>query len=239
MAAYAEFARFYDEVNGEPVARSREILEDIAHFRPDATSVLELGCGTGTILAGLGSGLTLTGLDLSPEMLAVARRRCPRATFYEADMTSFALDPRFDVALCVFDTLNHVTTFEGWTDLFERVHEHLVPGGLFLFDVNTLGRLRELGDVAPWVHHFGNNTLIMDVDFDGVALSTWDIRVFEHEDDGRFTLHHERIIELGMSLDAIRSALSASFELVREYDDRAERPSDDSSRAYFVFRRRP
>jgi len=239
MVAYAEFARFYDEVNGEPVARSRQILDDIDRHLPDAATVLELGCGTGAILAGLGSGLALTGVDLSPEMLSVARRRCPRATLHEADMTSFTLAQRFDVVLCVFDTLNHVTSFDGWMDLFERVREHLNPGGLFIFDVNTLGRLRQLGEVAPWVHHFAGHTLIMDVEFDGVALSTWDIQIFEHEHDNRFTLHHERIAELGVALHTIRSALEASFELVDEGDDQGGPPTDESRRAYFVLRRRP
>lgn len=238
MAAYAEFARFYDDVNGEPEARSRQLLDYIERYHPGATSVLELGCGTGAILAGLGSGLSLTGIDRSPEMLDFARRRCPGAHVIEADMTSFSLAERFDVVLCVFDTLNHVATFDGWERTFERVHEHLNAGGLFIFDVNTLGRLRELGDVAPWVHHFDGHTLIMDVEFDGESLSTWDIRIFERRDDRHFTLHHEDIVELGVALDRVRRALDENFELVEQSDASGDPPSDESSRAFFVYRRR-
>ena len=238
MAAYAEFARFYDDVKGEPEARSRQLLDYIERYHPGATSVLELGCGTGAILAGLGSGLSLTGIDRSPEMLDFARRRCPGAHVIEADMTSFSLAEHFDVVLCVFDTLNHVTTFDGWQQTFDRVHEHLNAGGLFIFDVNTLGRLRELGDVAPWVHHFDGHTLIMDVEFDGEALSTWDIRIFERQDDRHFTLHHEEIIELGVTLDRIRAALEGNFELIEQSDASGEPPADESRRAFFVYRRR-
>ena len=123
MGAYEKFARFYDLVNGDPDARSRQILENISKHRPGATSVLELGCGTGAILAGLGSGFTLTGLDLSPEMLTYAKRRLPSARLHHEDMTSFSLGDKFDVVVCVFDTLNHVETFAGWRDVFEGVRE--------------------------------------------------------------------------------------------------------------------
>ena len=238
VTAYQEFAPFYDAVNGEPAERSRQILDYIARYRPASTSVLELGCGTGAVLAGLGSGLALTGLDLSPEMLAYAKRRCPSARLYEADMTTFVQPEQFDVVLCVFDTLNHVTTLEGWLATFERVHAHLVAGGLFIFDVNTLGRLRHLGDSTPWVHHFDQHTLIMNVEFDGHCLAQWDIRIFEQLHERHFVLHHERITELGVPLERVKNALASNFELLVETDPAGETPSDESSRANFVFRRR-
>lgn len=238
MAAYEVFAPFYDMVNGDPDARSRQILKNIENFRPVTTSVLELGCGTGAILAGLGSGFSLTGLDLSPEMLAYARRRNPAANLLEADMTSFDLGQRFDVVLCIYDTLNHVTTYEGWQSAFGRVRDHLVEGGLFIFDVNTLGRLRQLGEMAPWVHHFDEHTLIMNVEFDGHSLSQWDIRIFEHQYEDRFVLHHERIAELGVPLEQVRASLAPDFDLLEEFDPGGFTPNDESSRALFVLRRK-
>jgi SAM-dependent methyltransferase len=238
MPAYREFAPFYDAVNGDPVERIRQILSDIDRYRPEATSVLELGCGTGAILAGLGSGLALTGIDRSPEMLAYAKRRCPSAHFLEEDMTSFSLPEHFDVVLCVFDTLNHVTTFEGWRSMFELVRAHLNEGGLFIFDINTLGRLRHLGGLAPWVHHFEGNTLIMNVEFDGIALSQWDIRIFERQGDRHFVLHHDRIAELAVPLVQVRNVLAADFELLVETDPAGDPPNDESARALFVYRRK-
>jgi SAM-dependent methyltransferase len=238
VSAYQEFAPFYDGVNGDPVGRIRQILGDIERYRPGATSVLELGCGTGAILAGLGSGLALTGIDLSSEMLAYAKRRCPSAHFHEEDMTSFSLPGHFDVVLCVFDTLNHVATFEGWRSTFERVRAHLNEGGLFIFDINTLGRLRQLGEMAPWVHSFDGHTLIMNVEFDGDHLSRWDIRIFEQLHDTHFTLHHDRITELAVPLVQVRIALDPGFELLAESDPTGDPPSDESERVLFVYRRR-
>jgi SAM-dependent methyltransferase len=181
--------------------------------------VLELGCGTGAILAGLGSGLALTGLDFSPEMLEIAERRCPHARLHLDDMTTFSLREQFDVVLCVFDTLNHVSTFDGWKSLFERVSTHLVDGGIFIFDINTLGRFRRLADMAPWVHDFDGHTLIMNVEF---------------VDD----VHHELIVELGVRLQQVRDALALDFDLVEETDPTGAAPTDESDRAYFVYQRR-
>lgn len=238
MSAYEKFARFYDLVNGDPEARSRQILENIGRHRPGSTSVLEIGCGTGAILAGLGSGFTMTGLDLSPEMLDYAARRCPSAHLHLDDMTSFSLPEKFDVVLCVFDTLNHVETFAGWQSVFERVREHLKADGIFIFDVNTLGRLRQLSEMAPWVHHFDENTLIMNVEFDAHSMSQWDIRIFEQQYENHYVLHHEIIPELGVPLAQIREALGTHFNLLEETDPGGFEPNDDSSRAYFVYQLR-
>jgi SAM-dependent methyltransferase len=235
MASYAKFARFYDAINGEPKERILQILTYIEMYRPQTESILELGCGTGAILAGLGSGFSLTGIDLSPEMLEYATRRCPSARFIQGDITSFSSSEMFDVVICVFDTLNHVTTFEGWLSVFQLVREHLAVGGLFIFDVNTLGRLRELAEMAPWVHSFEENTLIMDVEFDDEPMSIWDIRIFENRGQHEYVLHHERILELGVALDRIRDALSPNFNLLEETDTYGCAPTDESARALFVY----
>jgi SAM-dependent methyltransferase len=238
MAAYREFARYYDAINGDPVDTSLTILRHIETYRPQADSVLELGCGSGAILAGLGSGLNLTGVDLSPEMLEIAARRCPDADLHLGDMTTFSLPQRFDVVLCVFDTLNHVPAFDGWISMFERVSAHLVDGGIFVFDINTIGRFQRLGEMAPWVHDFDGHTLIMNVEFDDGVRSQWDIRIFEHREDKVFALHHEVIVELGVTLSRVRDELTLDFELLEETDPTGAAPTDESDRAYFVFRRR-
>ncbi len=237
MAQYDSFARFYDGVNGEPEDRITQVLSYIQQFRPDARAVLELGCGTGAILAGLGSGFTLTGIDLSPAMLDVARRRCPTARLIEGDITSFDLGETFDVVICVYDTLNHVTDFTLWCAVFANVAAHLAPGGLFIFDLNTIGRLRDLGDMAPWVYDFDAHTLVMDVDFTEEPLARWHIRVFERQQGNVFTQHAETIVELGVALDEVRDALASDFTLVAESDTVGSTPTDSSARAIFVAQR--
>jgi SAM-dependent methyltransferase len=238
VSDYSKFARFYDSIMVDPRPKSTHVLRVIDKYLPEASSLLELGCGTGAVLAGLSSLPSLTGLDRSPEMLAIAREKVPQARIGEGDIATFDIAERFDVVMCVFDTLNHLPSFSLWNDLFERTFDHLADGGLFVFDVNTIGQLRQLGEAPPWVNNFDGNTVIMDVRLDHEDLWIWEIKIFEHVEEDRFVLHHERIRELGVELKRIESALAQRFTLLEVTDPAGGNPNDDSARAHFVARRR-
>jgi SAM-dependent methyltransferase len=263
VPAYAEFAGFYDQIMGDRSVDVARVRSYITRFCPAAHSLLELGCGTGAMLAGLASGLDVTGVDRSPEMLAVAARTVPAARLVEADMTAFSLGARFDVVICVFDTLNHLPTFADWRKLFDRAHEHVVDGGLFVFDVNTTQRLRRLWQGPAFASDFGEHTMIMDVqpatagaaaagaaahgsgepdmsgnEERGGELSLWTVKIFERIEGDVFRLHEERIPELGVPLNTIREALEPHFELLDATGLDGEPASDDSSRAFFACRNR-
>ena len=239
VPAYERFARFYDAVMDDPGPRAARVLEFVHRYRPGASTLLELACGTGSILARLDEVPSVTGLDRSPEMLAVAAGKVPRARLIEGDMSDFSLGERFDVVACVFDSLNHLLTFEAWQSTFEAVHRHLAEGGLFVFDVNTVGELRRLGDEPPWVYDFDEHVMIMDVDFAEDGLSRWDIQIFEHVGESQYLMHHEEIGELGVDLARIRAALLPRFELLEEQDENGGAPTDRSVKAHFALRRRP
>jgi SAM-dependent methyltransferase len=242
MPPYERFARFYDAAMDDPGPRADRVLELIDRHLRGATTLLELGCGTGSILDRLESFPSLTGLDQSPEMLALAHQKVPSARLIQADMSSFSLEERFDVIVCVFDSLNHLLTFESWQATFAAVHEHLNEGGLFIFDVNTIGELRRLGDEPAWVFEFDDNVLIMDVTpddaFDTNGMSYWDIRIFEYVGEAQYLLHHEVIAELGIPLDRLKASLESQFTLLEEMSDTVGRPTDDSVKAHFALRRR-
>jgi len=235
---YAKFAAFYDEIMEDRSSDIDLIRDYILRFLPTANSVLELGSGTGALLAGLAGQMTVTGVDQSPEMMAIAAKKVPDATLVSADITKFALGTRFDVVICMFDTLNHVASFDGWLEVFDRVREHLVEGGLFIFDVNTIGRLRALGRQHPYLQDFGEHTLIMNITPAEGDVSLWEVKIFEHLEDDLFRLHHEKILELGVPLDRIHSALEVNFDLLDETDLEPGPVSDDSDRIYFAYRHR-
>jgi SAM-dependent methyltransferase len=239
VRGYERFARFYDAAMDDPAPRAARVLDFIDRYRPDATTLLELGCGTGSILAHLTTVRSLTGLDQSPEMLALGRRKVPRAHLIEGDMSSFALGQRFDVVICVFDSLNHLLTFDAWESTFAAVYDHLNEGGLFILDVNTVGELRRLGEEPPWVYEFDDNVLIMDVSLAEDGLSLWDIRIFEHVGESQYLLHHEEIGELGVGLSRLRTSLARWFALLEEVSDVGGRATDDSVKAHFALRRLP
>ena len=137
--------------------------------------LLDLGCGTGNSSEPFVQlGLSVTGVDLSPKMLAVARDKLPTATFVEADFTTFELGETFDLAVSVFDSLNNLLDPQDFRRCAERVREHLRPNGLFIFDVNTTVGLRNLweDDRAEgwvddvyylWKHSFDEETKLAKV----------------------------------------------------------------------------
>ena len=254
MPAYAEFAGFYDQIMGDRSVDVARVRSYITRYCPAARSLLELGCGTGAMLAGLASGLEVTGVDRSPEMLAVAARTAPAARLVQGDMTAFSLGARFDVVICVFDTLNHLPRLADWRQMFDRVHEHLADGGLFVFDVNTTQRLRRLWQGPAFASDFGEHSMIMDVqpatggaqgsdeqdmsgnEERGGELSLWTVKIFERIEGDVFRLHEERIPELGVPLATIREALAPHFELLDATGLDGEPATDDSSRAFFACR---
>src|SRR5690242_11948641 len=108
VPAYEDFAKFYDQIMGDRSALIERVRGYVRSYLPDAGSLLELGCGTGAVLGGLADGLQVTGIDLSPEMLATAKAHLTGAHLVRADITEFSLGTTFDVVICVFDTLNHL-----------------------------------------------------------------------------------------------------------------------------------
>jgi len=241
MAAYQRFAAFYDVVMDDPGPRAARVNASIDRYRPGAASLLELGCGTGSILARLDTGARLTGLDRSPEMLAKAAAKVPGAQLVEGDMSSFDLGRRFDVIVCVFDSVNHLLDVGSWVSLFACVHAHLAEGGLFVLDANTVSELHRLGDDPPWVYDFDGGTAIIDVTFaldpGGLGVTDWDIRIFERVTDTRFELHHEQIGELALPLERVRGLLVGLFELLEEVDEDGLPATDTSIKAYYALRR--
>lgn len=146
------FASIYDEhfpfAGGlaEPVAALHESVAGPGR----RMTVLDVGCGTGTLaIALLAKGYDVVGVDSSPSMLDVAREKAAaagggeRLRFVEGDFRTFSLGERFGIATCTFDALNHLPTADDLEATFRRVHEHLLPGAPFVFDLHTDLGLRE------------------------------------------------------------------------------------------------
>ncbi|MGH9754361.1 MAG: class I SAM-dependent DNA methyltransferase [Blastocatellia bacterium] len=142
MEQYGKFGRFYDAVMGSRAESAAFIHDLIQQHKPEAKTLLELACGTGAILKRLSKYYQVAGLDISFEMLSVARKKLPGAPLVHADMVTFELGQKFDVIICVFDSINHILSFADWGKVFRRVARHLAQGGLFLFDINTERKLQ-------------------------------------------------------------------------------------------------
>jgi SAM-dependent methyltransferase len=234
MTSYERFGEFYDSVMGDRRAAAEQVMELIRAVKPDAKNVLELGCATGSILKCLQDVYEVSGLDISGKMLSVARKKVPQSKLFRQDMIDFRIDGRFDVILCVFDSINHVRRFSDWKKAFAAVRRHLSPGGCFIFDINTQRKLERLIAGPPWVHRFGRNLLIIDVTALASGGSNWNVKVFEHLNGSRYALHEEDIIEVSFPFPQVMAALRAHYVKVRVIDPDRSRPSAKSERLFFT-----
>jgi SAM-dependent methyltransferase len=117
-------------------------------------SLLDVCCGTGQLaLQFLQAGYVVTGLDNSEPMLAHARINCASfvssggASFALGDAADFSMASRSGFAVSTFDALNHLPGIDALLSCFACVHRCLLPGGLFVFDLNTVTGLRRWNNV--------------------------------------------------------------------------------------------
>jgi SAM-dependent methyltransferase len=118
--------------------------------------VLELGCGTGRVLIPLvGAGAEVTGLDLSPHMLARCREKLAalpaearaRAKLVQGDMSDFDLGDTFDLILIPFRAFQHLIAVDAQLGCLRAARKHLNDAGRLIIDVFNPS-LRILSDPA-------------------------------------------------------------------------------------------
>jgi SAM-dependent methyltransferase len=119
---YATFKDYAAEVD-----RLRELIGK-------RRTLLDVACGTGKHLELLREHYDVAGLDLDPELLAIARERLPGVELHEGDMTDFDLGRRFDVVTCLFSSIGYVVTVERLHEAITAMARHLERGGLLVVE---------------------------------------------------------------------------------------------------------
>ncbi|MBQ9746792.1 MAG: class I SAM-dependent methyltransferase [Clostridia bacterium] len=214
-------------------------------FRKFSTGAVEkladMGCGTGNITLPMASrGYKMTALDLSEEMLALAEQKSQQAgadvRFLCSDMRSFNLGFRADAAICSFDCVNYLLKATDVEAAFYRAHENVEKGGLFIFDVatpykykNVLGGnsfVFENEDVfMTWENYFNEKSGICDF------YLTFFVR-----EGNLWRREEEEQRQRSYSLKTIRKALkNTGFSILCECGDIDFSPlREESERAFFI-----
>ena len=138
-AGYGDFARHAAAV----------LLESLRGQGIAGGLVVDLGCGSGILAQELiAAGYEVLGVDISPAMIRLARRRAPQARFVTASLLRFEL-PACAAVASIGECINYLfdagNSRAGLTRLFRRVHAALRPGGVFLFDVAEPGQIAAPG----------------------------------------------------------------------------------------------
>ena len=139
---YAVTADLYDHV--VPYRDRPDVSFFVEAAQESGGPVLEVGCGTGRILIPTArAGIEIVGLDLSPQMLAVCRKRLQkepeevqsRVQLIEADMRQFSLEQAFKLVTTPFRPFQHLTTVDDQMSCLQCIHRHLVKGGRLILDI--------------------------------------------------------------------------------------------------------
>ncbi len=215
----------------------------IRAFHPEARTVLELGCGTGSLALELAprGPYRYAGTDAVPEMIRVARAKAEMAgadlAFEVADFTNYRVGTPVDVVLLLYDGLNYLLEPEPIRALFRCTYNALRPGGLFLFDQSTPANSEN------------NETLFEDEGaYDAFSFrrrSRYDRQTRLHTTTFELTVTGRSFLETHVqkayTLAEIRALVEeAGFEVVAACDGFSKREAGETSeRIHWVVRRPP
>jgi len=243
---FTEVAAAYDELmSSVPYRRWVDYVEKILRrLRASPRKVLDIACGTGNVTFALADrGYDVTGVDLSEPMINIARTKAARQgraiSFHVGDMRSLSLPEEYDLAICLYDSINYLLTLEDVAQAFASAHRALKPGGLCIFDVNTIYALRanlftqRSHDPDARVRYDWRSSYDDDTRICRVTMDFW---VREGTTSRHFTeVHYERGYLLRELVDALTGA---GFRTLAVYDAYTFRePRLHTDRAYFVARK--
>ena len=247
MNIYRKFAHLYATGNYPQYSARIATLfpEVLSYLELKPRSLLDLACGEGTFAVAMAKhNLQVTGLDQSPEMVALARAKADQEgvpiTFIQGDMRDLTFSSTFDVVTCWFDSLNYLLKLDDLPATFRGVTRALVENGFFIFDLNTIYWLVTLAQRYPCIVERETDSIFQvhrhSYNFE-TNVGTFHITGFIKEDDRWLRRVDETHKERGYTLEEVRTVIAESG--LQEVDcweslERQAPLSEQSKRAFFV-----
>ena len=210
--------------------------------------VVELGCGTGSFTEEMAAlGFDMIGVDNSGDMLGIARDKMEKSgagiLYLEQDMTELDLFCTAGTFVSVCDSINYLLEDEQVRKAFTKVNNYLYPGGLFVFDFNTLHKYRDVIGETTIAENRDNSSFIWENYFDTETnINEYDLTIFikENEESGRelFERTVETHLQRGYTLEEMKEFVEESgMRFITAIDaDTHEEPTADSERIYVLAR---
>lgn len=244
---YTSFAETYDLLmqDARYNERTEYLLSVFEKYSKRPTLMLDLACGTGNFSNELAKrNIQVIGVDISPEMLNIAKEKSEKegvdVLYLCQDAAELDLYGTVDGAVCCMDSINHITDKEVLAKAFKKVSLFLEPDCLFVFDVNTPYKHKEI---------LGNNTFVIEEDnvycvwqneyFEEESLTEITLDFFEKQKDGNYTRREQFIEERAYTVKELTSLLeNAGFSVEAVFSDMSFEPlKETSERAVFVAKK--
>ena len=234
MKAYEKLAQLYKKEWGKESIRYADLVSSLINkYGIEAKFILDVACGTGILAAELKKmNFDVSGIDLSEDMISIAKENSSEVDFQVADMRDFKLSRKFDIITCAFDSINYITNNEDMKDTVDNIYNHLSDNGYFIFDINT-----------PYLYedrHFGTIDRVYDdikfkqiLDYDRtsrIGKTTFDFGNNERE------IHIQKAYTV-KEMDEF--LLKAGFKIVDRYKNFRLEPIENRSYKVFYIVRRP
>ncbi len=248
MDAYTGFAEVYDLfMDNIPYETwAGYLVSLLREYGIEDGLVLELGCGTGTMTELLAAaGYDMIGIDRSEEMLEAADRKREQSgheiLYLCQDMREFELYGTVRAIVSVCDSMNYVLEERELLGILSlAAQNYLDYGGLFIFDLNTEYKYRELLGEQTIAENREEGSFIWENYYDEEEmLNEYQLTLFIREKDGYYRKYEEEHIQRAYPLETIRKLVERSgLKLLHIYDAFTREPArEDSERVYVVCQR--
>ena len=228
MESYGRFASVYDSFMDNVNYRewADYIIQTLGENEVKDGLVLELGCGTGTVTEMLAdAGYDMIGIDNSEEMLAEAMEKRAESghdiLYLLQDMQDFELYGTVRAVVSVCDSMKY---------LFALVNNYLDPGGLFIFDMNTIHKYRDVIGDTTIAEDREDGSFIWENSYDQENnLNVYELALFLPREDGLYEKCEEEHVQRAYSIETIKSMIrKAGMELVAIYDAYTHKQGDEN-----------
>ncbi|WP_432355190.1 class I SAM-dependent DNA methyltransferase [Sporosarcina sp. A2] len=242
---YSQFASVYDELMQDiPYPAYADLIHTALNGLSDKR-ILDVACGTGILSVILAErGANVTGIDLSEEMLTVAKKRAqnrfPSLQFMHQAMQQLAVPDQFDAAVIPIDSLNYLEDEQQVNQTFKGIYDALLPGGLLLFDVHSTFKTDVLIMESPFTHVSQDISYIWETEEGEETHSVHsDLAFFVREEDGRYIrfdeVHYQRTYPVMKYVEMLERTGFTVERIFADWEDEA--PEEESERIFFQVRK--
>lgn len=254
MDAYTGFAEVYDLfMDNIPYEEWCGYLAGLLNeYGVDSGLVLDLACGTGTLTRLLaGRGYDMIGVDASGDMLDIAMEKqaeaanqetdIPQILYLQQDMREFELYGTVRAVVSICDSMNYLLEYDDLVQVLRLVNNYLDPGGIFIFDLNTPYKYREILGEQTIAENREEGSFIWENYYDEeTQVNEYDLTLFVREEDGRYRKYEETHYQRSYELETVKQAAAeAGMEFAAAYDAFTHNaPSPESERIYIIVRER-
>ena len=239
--AYSGFAQVYDALmDNVPYDEwTAYLISLLRQYGAEGGIAADLGCGTGKVTRRLArAGYDMIGIDSSVEMLGIARENSPAGILYlQQDMRSFELYGTVRACVSLCDSMNYLLSEEDLLQVFRLVNNYLDPGGVFIFDMNTIYKYREVLGEQTIAENREDCAFIWDNYYYGQErVNEYDLNIFVREQNGLYRKYREIHYQKGYEPQQVCALLEEAGLKVRAVYDAFTRnaPRPDSQRLYFI-----